>query len=42
VGRIEQERLILDLRSLLEEDWQTLSAELAGRLVSGAGTSREG
>jgi L-seryl-tRNA(Ser) seleniumtransferase len=32
VGRIEQERLILDLRTLLEEDWQVLSAQLAGRL----------
>jgi L-seryl-tRNA(Ser) seleniumtransferase len=42
VGRIEQERLILDLRSLLEEDWETLSAELAGRLDSLAGAGREG
>ncbi len=32
VGRIEQERLILDMRALLEEDWQLLSAQLAGRL----------
>ncbi len=42
VGRIEQERLILDLRSLLEEDWQTLSVELAGRLSSITNAGREG
>jgi len=42
VGRIEQERLILDLRSLLEEDWQTLSAVLADRLGVLTEAGREG